>query len=114
MRGASIHFKPVAAPAASVAHNLREWTYEHRAPRYLLPAELSLGHWSVIDGDVEAVHAEKMALASGRARATPNFSPLWEGVLNLDHPDGQTDRETFTAQVKIFCDKYEKIGRAHV
>lgn len=109
MRGASFHLQAVTIPAASVAHNRRAWSDDHPPPRYLLPEELSLGHWSVIEGDVEAAHAEKMTLASGRARATKNYSPLWEGVLNLDHPTGDGDHARFTKQVKLFCDGYERI-----
>ena len=84
-RGASFHLKPVLRPAAARAHDAREWSSAHPEPGYLLPEEHRLGHWTAI-GDpaaIEATHAAKMALASGRARVTPGFSPLTEGVLNL-------------------------------
>jgi len=114
-RGASFNIQPVQSPADVAIHNGRAWTAKHREPRYLLPAEHRLGHWRVIgeEGGIEARHAEKLALASGRAKATPGYSPLTEGVLVLPWPSGDTaaDRERFTQMVREYAAEIEaKLG----
>lgn len=113
-RGASFHLKPVRSPAAAGAHNSRAWTDEHPAPAYLLPDEHSFGYWrELARADPESVHAEKLAMASGKARAMAaqgDYSPLWEGVLNLPHPVGDdSDRATMGAMARAFVDGYERI-----
>lgn len=113
-RGASFHLKPVRAPAVAFIHNTRVWTDEHPAPAYLLPDECSLGHWrEVTRADPETVHAQKMAMASGKARAMAaqgDYSPVWEGVLNLPHPAwNDSDRATMGAMVRAFVEGYERI-----
>ena len=55
--------------------------------------------------------AQKMALASGQAKASKDYSPLWEGVLNLPDRAGQEAeqyRQECAQRVREFCDKYEE------
>ena len=113
-RGASFHLKAVRAPAAARIHNTRDWTDEHPAPAYMLPDEVVEGYWRELAvGDPETAQAEKLAMASGKARAMATrgqFSPVWEGVLNLPHPVGDgSDRATMGAMVRAFVDGYERI-----
>jgi hypothetical protein len=107
-RGASFHLKPVTDPGGSVTHNLRLWTGDHPAPAYLLPAGEGGGYWEPIEGDVVAVHAAKMALASRQARQVAGYSPVWEGVLNLP-PPGYGGRKHLSDMVRAFCQGYEAI-----
>jgi hypothetical protein len=112
MRGASFHLKPVRSPAAAEAHNTRTWSAEHQAPRYILPEAHRLGAWrEIAAGDVQDIFHQKMRLASGKARSMREYSPLWEGVLNLDHPTGDAaaDRERYAHQVRRFAEGYEAI-----
>jgi hypothetical protein len=109
MRGASFHALPVLKPAAAAIHNGRTWTAEHPAPGYLLPEGEGGGHWVCLDeADPVARHAEKSAMASRQARQEKNYSPVWEGVLNLP-PSPPASREEINAQVKDFAERYEKI-----
>lgn len=112
-RGSSIHFRPVPAGGLlAIAHNTREIP-----PRDVLPAEHHLGNISVVYGDVEATHRAKMALASPKARATKNYSPLAEGVLNLpdppaDRPCAEVDewKRDMERRVREFCPEYERLS----
>jgi hypothetical protein len=104
-RGASFNLQPCRNPAGAVAHNLRQWTDQYPRPDYMLP-EPHGGHHSVIDGDVPATHAAKLAMASRQARQDPKFSPVWEGVLNLD-PDLPPEEQD--EAVRAFVDAYEAI-----
>ena len=111
-RGSSIHFKPVPAGGIlAVAHNTREVP-----PRDMLPPEHRLGNISVVFGDVEATYREKMALASKKALATPGYSPLEEGVMNLadppeDHPCEGVDawKVELERQVREACAAIEEV-----
>lgn len=105
---ASFHLKPATSPAASVAHNTRTWSADHPPPGYLLPPEHRLENVAVIEGDVAAIHAAKMAMASGKARSMKEYSPVWDGVLNLQHAPPLT-REQYADQVRVFCESYERI-----
>lgn len=113
-RGASFHLKPVRAPVAARIHNTRDWTDEHPAPHYMLPADVVEGYWRELAvGDPEAVQVEKLAMATGKARAMAargGYSPVWEGVLNLPHPmrDG-SDKAAMGAMVLAFAQGYERI-----
>ena len=84
MTGSSINFAPVHSAQSAVSHADRSV-----APSYLLSPDRSLGTICVLDdhGKVAQTLDAKMALASRQARAAKNFSPLWEGVLNLPRPD---------------------------
>lgn len=110
-RGASFHLKPMTRPAAAHAHNTREWSSDHPEPGYLLPAEFRRGAWrEIATADPREVHAAKMSLASGKARSMPEYSPVWEGVLNLEHPgEKHRDRARYGDQVRRFCERYEAI-----
>ena len=110
-RGSSIHFKPVPAGGIlAVAHNTREVS-----PQYLLPAEHHLGNVSIVHDDVARVYRERMAMASAKARATPRYSPLAEGVLNLlDPPADRAEvdawKHDMERRVREFCTRYEELS----
>ncbi len=99
-RGSSVHFKPLHSPMRCEAHNRRAVN-----PQYLLPEEDREPNLVVRDGDVGQVYVQKMARASGRARATPKYSPLKEGIVNL------TDEapEVLHAKMERWCQEYEAI-----
>ncbi|MBW4051124.1 MAG: hypothetical protein HIU85_06600 [Proteobacteria bacterium] len=99
-RGSSVHFKPLRSPILCEAHNRRAVN-----PKYLLPEKAREPNLIVRDGDVVRVYAQKMALASGRARATKGYSPLKEGVVNLaDEPP-----EKLSERMERWCIEYERI-----
>lgn len=80
-------------------------------PEYLLPPEHSLGTYVVIDdgGEVQKKLTEKMALASRQAKASKDYSPLWEGVINLPTPSQSMTAEHQCQIVKEWCEQYEAI-----
>ena len=112
MTGSSINFAPVHSAQSAVSHADRSV-----APSYLLSPDRSLGTICVLDdhGKVAQTLDAKMAIASRQARAAKNFSPLWEGVLNLPRPD-LDDPKFNVAAYKKHCvnvtnnwvDAYEK------
>lgn len=112
MTGASVNFKPVMSAQSAVSHADRTVP-----PKYLLASKLSLGTIVVLDdnGKVAQTLDAKMALASRQARAAKNFSPVWEGVLNLPRPDIH-DPKFDVAKYKNHCieitkswiDEYQK------
>lgn len=108
-RGASVHFLRVTAPAHAVAHNRRGIA----PPSYLLPEQFRLGTIEVIDdrGAVSKAFTDKMALRSSRSLKDPDYSPIWEGVVNLSSPSGDLDeyRKAQRAIVKNWCREYEKL-----
>lgn len=106
MRGSSVHFKRIASAIHSVSHASRE-----AKPEYLLPPEHSLGTFVVIDdkGQLVKLLAEKMSLASRQAKATKDYSPMWEGVINLPEPSDEVTPETQIQIVKDWCAKYEEM-----
>ena len=99
-RGSSVHFKPLHSPMLCEAHNRRAVN-----PQYLLPEKDREPNLVVRDGDVAQAYAQKMALASGRARATPKFSPLKEGIANL----ADEAPEVLRAKMERWCQEYEAI-----
>lgn len=115
----SINFKQINSAMHAVNHASRSVP-----PTYLLPPEHSLGVVVVKDdaGQVANTLAQKMALASGQAKASKGYSPLWEGVLNLPDRAGQNAdeyRKNCADKVLEFCEKYEaatghKVLRADV
>lgn len=109
MRGASVHFKPVKSAAHAVAHSARTVP-----PTYLLPSDASIGTFRLTrfnKYDVAAVHASKLAMASRQALREKNYSPVWEGVINLPSPDGAPEayKSKCANSVSDWCDAYEKI-----
>ncbi len=99
-RGSSVHFKPLCSPMLCEAHNRRAVN-----PQYLLPEKDREPNLVVRDGDVAQAYAQKMALASGRARATPKYSPLKEGIVNL----ADEAPEVLHAKMARWCQEYEAI-----
>ena len=99
-RGSSVHFKPLHSPMLCEAHNRRAVN-----PQYLLPEKDREPNLLVRDGDVAQAYAQKMALASGRARATPKYSPLKEGIANL----ADEAPEVLYAKMEHWCQEYETI-----
>lgn len=99
-RGSSVHFKPLHSPMLCEAHNRRAVN-----PQYLLPEKDREPNLVVRDGDVAQVYARKMALASGRARATKGYSPLKEGVANL----ADESPERLTERMERWCTEYERL-----
>jgi cell division septum initiation protein DivIVA len=114
MRGSSVHFKSITSSLHAVAHASREVE-----PSYLLPKKHSLGAHVVIDdkGKVSETLAHKSSLASRQAKATKDYSPLWEGVINLKSPEihlrndmmKKVEIERQKTTVKKWCDEYEKL-----
>jgi len=84
MTKASVNFKSVTDSNHAVSHSSRE-----QPPAYLLPEKESLGTICIIDdkGDVQKTLEHKLSIASRQAKAEKNFSPVWEGVINLPRPD---------------------------
>ena len=99
-RGSSVHFKPLHSPMRCEAHNRRAVN-----PQYLLPEKDREPNLVVRDGDVAQAYAQKMALASGRALATPKYSPLKEGIVNL----ADEAPEVLRAKMERWCQEYEAI-----
>ena len=116
MRGSSVHFKRISSALHAVSHASREVS-----PEYLLPADLSMGTHVVIDdhGQVQKMLDHKMHLASRQAKATKDYSPLWEGVINLPSPSPDVTPEHQVEIVRRWCNEYEamtghKVLRADV
>ena len=99
-RGSSVHFRPLHSPRLCEAHNRRAVS-----PQYLLPEKDREPNLVVRDGNVAQAYAQKMALASGRARATPKYSPLKEGIANL----ADEAPEVLHAKMERWCQEYEAI-----
>jgi len=99
-RGSSVHFKPLRSPMLCEAHNRRAVN-----PKYLLPETDREPNLVVRDSDVAQVYARKMALASGRARATKGYTPLKEGVVNL----ADELPEKLSERMERWCAEYERI-----
>ena len=116
MRGSSVHFKRISSALHAVSHASREVP-----PEYLLPADVSMGTHVVIDdhGQVQKALDHKMHLASRQAKATKDYSPLWEGVINLPSPSPDVTPEHQVEIVRRWCKQYEamtghKVLRADV
>ena len=116
MRGSSVHFKRIASAIHAVSHASREVP-----PEYLLPSEVSMGTHVVIDdqGQVQKALDHKMHLASRQAKATKDYSPLWEGVINLPEPSLDVTPAHQIQIVRQWCKAYEamtghKVLRADV
>ena len=106
---ASINFQQIHSAMHAVNHASRE-----TPPKYLLPESHSLGAFCLKDdkGEVSRLLEEKLSKASHQAKAVKNFSPLWEGVLNMPNIEaretGKDYAERCSAAVLTFCDEYEK------
>ena len=80
-----------------------------------------MGTHVVIDdqGQVQKALDHKMHLASRQAKATKDYSPLWEGVINLPEPSPDVTPEHQIQIVRQWCKAYEamtghKVLRADV
>jgi hypothetical protein len=110
MTGASVNFQKISSAVHAVGHASREVP-----PLYLLPENLSLGTIVVIDdaGDVQKLLDHKMSLASRQAKASKNYSPMWEGVINLRRPLKDEDSAGYKKEcagvIKEWCVEYEKM-----
>lgn len=111
MTGSSVHFKPVKSAQSAVLHASRTVS-----PSYLLAPEHSLGTINIVDdcGGVASTLEKKLSLASPQAKAKKDFSPIWEGVLNLRRPGEGEDKKAYRKEcfetVKQWCDAYEKMS----
>jgi len=113
MTGSSINFKPVMSANRAVLHASREVS-----PTYLLAENLSLGTICILDDEsgVANTLAAKLALASRQALASKNFSPVWEGILNLPRPalnsknfDAVEYKKHCVEITKSWIEEYEKV-----
>lgn len=106
MRGSSVHFKRISSAIHAVSHASREVP-----PEYLLPEGMSLGTHVVIEdhGQVQKLLEHKMHLASRQAKATKDYSPMWEGVINLPEPSSEVTPKQQIEIVKAWCTEYEKM-----
>lgn len=109
MTGASVNFKAVKSASHAVSHSARTV-----GPSYLLPPDKSLGTICVLDdkGMVASTLEAKIALASRQALREKNYSPVWEGILNLPRPEVGFDAAKYKQNcsniVKQWCSKYEQ------
>lgn len=103
-RGSSVHFKTIKSAIHAVTHVSRE-----APPEYLLPEDKSQGTHIIIDdmGEVAARLEQKLSLASRQAKATKDYSPLWEGVLNMPEPSSACPVEVQKSIVSEWCRRYE-------
>jgi len=119
-RGSSVHFKTVKSAIHAVSHADRTVS-----PTYLLPPDKSFGTVVVLDdeGSVASTLQKKLALASRQALRSNDYSPLWEGVINLRRPVDGESQEVYKNECKTviqeWCSKYEdmtghKVLRADV
>ena len=106
MRGSSVNFKKVTSALHSVSHSSREVP-----PDYLLQADMSGGAHVALDdsGEVQKTLTHKMNLASRQAKASKDYSPLWEGVINLPTPSQDVTAKEQIEIVNEWCFQYEKM-----
>lgn len=106
MTKSSVNFKSVKSAGHAVSHASREV-----APTYLLPNDKSMGTMVLLDdiGKVAATLEAKLALASRQALREKNYSPVWEGVLNLRRPEPGEDAKSYRADCsKVVTDWYKR------
>lgn len=110
MTGASVNFKAVKSASHAVSHASREV-----APTYLLPPDKTFGTIVLRDdsGAVAATLAAKSAMASRQALRSKDYSPVWEGILNLRRPEHGEDTKEYKQEcsdiVQSWCERYEKM-----
>ncbi len=109
-RGSSVNFQPIQSASHAVSHASRDLP-----PTYLLPPEHSLGTICVIDdfGQVAKTLSLKLGMASRQALAVKDYSPMWEGVLNLPRPEVEFNTFDYKKLCKTivfdWCKKYEEM-----
>ena len=112
MTGACVNFEPMQSAMQAVMHASRAV-----APTYLLAPEFSLGTIVVVDdkNTVSQTLERKLELASRQAKREKNFSPMWEGVINLERPviDANFDaieyKKRSVLQIQKWIVEYEKL-----
>lgn len=106
MRGSSVNFQKIESAMQAVGHASRA-----DPPKYLLPEDHSLGAHVVIDdhGAVQKALTDKTALASRQALRSKDYSPLWEGVINLPEPSKKVTVERQIQIVNDWCAQYEML-----
>lgn len=110
MTKASVNFKVVKSASHAVSHASRSVE-----PTYLLPEGKSFGTICLLDdrGNVASVMEVKMALASRQALRQGDYSPIWEGVINLPRPEVECDvakyKQDCKAIVSEWCQSYQKM-----
>jgi hypothetical protein len=110
MAGSSVNFKAVKSASHAVSHASREVD-----PTYLLPEGKSLGTICLLDdkGMVASVLEAKMALASRQALRQGDYSPIWEGVINLRRPEPGEDSKAYKFEcsnvISEWCTSYQKM-----
>jgi surfactin synthase thioesterase subunit len=105
-RGSSVNFKKISSALHAVSHASREVP-----PNYLLPEDKSHGAHVIKDdnGEVQKRLEHKLSLASRQAKAENNYSPLWEGVINLPEPSSEFPAEKQKDMVLEWCKRYEEM-----
>jgi hypothetical protein len=110
MTKSSVNFKAVKSASHAVSHASRSVE-----PTYLLPEGKSLGTICLLDdrGNVASVIEAKMALASRQALRQGDYSPVWEGVINLPRPGVGCDVSQYKRDCKSiiseWCQSYQKM-----
>lgn len=110
MTKSSVNFKAVKSASHAVSHASRSVE-----PTYLLPEGKSLGTIFLLDdrGNVASVIEAKMALASRQALRQGDYSPVWEGVINLPRPGVGCDVSQYKRDCKSiiseWCQSYQKM-----
>ena len=110
MTKASVNFKAVKSASHAVSHASRSVE-----PTYLLPEGKSLGTICLLDdsGNVASVMEAKMALASRQALRQGDYSPVWEGVINLRRPEQGEDAKAYKLDcskvISEWCQSYQKM-----
>jgi len=108
-RGSSVNFQPVKSAGHAVSHASREVQ-----PQYLLPPDKTMGTIVLLDdkGTVASTLEAKMALASRQAKRQGDYTPLWEGVINLRSPEPGEDATLYknecSTAISNWCAEYEK------
>jgi hypothetical protein len=104
---ASVNFQKITSTLHAVGHASRQ-----QPPTYLVDG---LGAHVVKDdcGEVHKADKHKRSIASRQAKASPDYSPLWEGVLNLPDKakmEGAADYiERCKNIVLRWSDEYQKL-----
>ena len=106
MTKSSVNFKAVKSAGHAVSHASREV-----APTYLLAPDKSMGTIVLLDdeGRVTSMLEAKLALASRQALREKNYSPVWEGILNLRRPEAGEDAKAYRAECSaVVTDWYKR------
>ncbi len=104
---ASVNFQKITSTLHAIGHASRE-----QPPSYLIGG---LGSHVIKDdcGEVHKVDKHKRSIASRQAKASPDYSPLWEGVLNLPDKAHGEDASAYVERCKKivlrWSDEYQKL-----